>query len=207
MAASIRASRADVTGSRSRLAFTKPCAPPLTAILIQPFWSALPLVVTGCPLRRVATMLSPRSAFDLTLSSSARTCLIAIWPLLLMAMVAGQQGRQNPGIYASGCYASASAARMGLAIAFQQSVGIDSGMDLGGGKAGMAQQFLNGAQVATLAQQMGRKGMAQRMGCRRGRQAECAAQLHDAHLYQPGRQHAAAHAAKQRLIRPGLEWA
>ena len=68
----------------------------------------------------------------------------------------------------------------------------------------MAQQFLDGAQVAAAAQQMGGKGVAQRMRRGRWRQAERAAQLRHAQLDQPWRQHAALDPAKQRLSGQGL---
>jgi hypothetical protein len=52
------------------------------------------------------------------------------------------------------------AARMGLAIAVEQAIGINRGIDLGGGQGSVAEQFLDGAQVATATEQMGSKGMA-----------------------------------------------
>ena len=57
---------------------------------------------------------------------------------------------------------------MGLGIAFEQALGVHGGIDLGGGKARMAQQFLDRAEVAALAEKVGGKGMAQRMGVAEG---------------------------------------
>ncbi len=51
------------------------------------------------------------------------------------------------------------------------------GVNLGGRERGVAQQFLNGAQVAAGAQQMGGEGMAQGVGCGAGGHAESGPQL------------------------------
>src|SRR5690606_13158755 len=100
---------------------------------------------------------------------------------------------------------SALSARVCPAIRVEQAVRIDGGVDLGGGEAGVTQQFLDRAEVAPSGEQVGGKGVAQ--GVRRGRrgQAKGAAQLGDAHLDQPRRQHAALDAAEQRRIRLGGE--
>src|SRR5690606_17660436 len=58
-------------------------------------------------------------------------------------------------------FGDALAAGMGLGVAFEEPLGIDRGIELGGGKAGMAQQFLGGTQGAAPAQQMGGDGVAQ----------------------------------------------
>ena len=63
-------------------------------------------------------------------------------------------------------------ARMRPIIHLEQPRRIDAGIDLRCGKAGMAEQFLNGAQIAAAGKQVGGKGMAQCMRCRRLRQAE-----------------------------------
>lgn len=81
---------------------------------------------------------------------------------------------------------------MGIVVDFQQSCGVDTGIDLGGGKAGMAEQFLNGTQIAAAGQKMGGEGMAQGMWRRIFRQAESAAQFLHLALYDGGLQLAAA---------------
>src|SRR6266852_5192614 len=59
-----------------------------------------------------------------------------------------------------------SAARVRGAVDFQEPLRVDAGIDLGGRERGVAEQFLDRAQVAAAAQKMGREGMPQRM--RRG---------------------------------------
>ena len=75
---------------------------------------------------------------------------------------------------------SRSAARMGGAVGVEQAVGVDGGVDLRRRQRGVAEQFLDGAEVAAAAEQMGGEGVAQRVRRGRGRQAEGAAQLRDA---------------------------
>ena len=49
---------------------------------------------------------------------------------------------------------------MGAVVDFQEPGRIDAGIDLCCGEAGMAEQFLDGAQVPATGQEMGREGMA-----------------------------------------------
>ena len=58
-------------------------------------------------------------------------------------------------------------AGMRLGILLEEMRGVHLGIDLGGRKRGMAQKFLDGAQIGAARQQMGGEGMAQGMG-RRG---------------------------------------
>src|SRR5215208_3994948 len=55
-------------------------------------------------------------------------------------------------------------ARMGRAIDRGKPRRVDPGVALGGGKGGMAQQLLDGAQVPAAGQQMGGKAVPERMG-------------------------------------------
>ena len=66
---------------------------------------------------------------------------------------------------------------MGVVVDFEQPCGVHAGVDLRRGKAGMAEQLLNGAQVSATGQKMRGEGMSERM--RRGvfREAESAAEL------------------------------
>ena len=64
---------------------------------------------------------------------------------------------------------------MGLGILRENMRAVGLGINLRGGKAGMAQQFLNGAKIGTSRQQMRGKGMAQRMWCGAVCQSEAAA--------------------------------
>src|SRR6202142_1785779 len=65
-----------------------------------------------------------------------------------------------------------SSARMGGAIGRKQARAVDSGIDLRRGQRGMAEQVLDGSQVASPSQKMRGEGMAQRMRRRGFRQAE-----------------------------------
>ena len=57
--------------------------------------------------------------------------------------------------------------RVSLAILFEQMGPVHFRVDLGGRQAGMAQKLLDHPEIRPVAQQMGGKGMAQRMGrCR-----------------------------------------
>src|SRR5690606_20056669 len=59
--------------------------------------------------------------------------------------------------------------------------GVDLGVALGGRERGVAEQFLDGTEIATTGQQMGGEGMAEGMRCRRFRKTQLAAQaLHRA---------------------------
>src|SRR6187551_368132 len=64
--------------------------------------------------------------------------------------------------------------RMGGAIDRAQAGGVDVGVALGGREAGVAQQLLDGAQVAAGRQQVGRKGVPERMRLHRFGEAKLA---------------------------------
>lgn len=68
---------------------------------------------------------------------------------------------------------------------------------LRGREAGMAEQLLNGAQVAATREQVGRKGMAQRMWRRALWQAQIGAEFLNFALNDPGMERTAANAPKQ----------
>ena len=57
-------------------------------------------------------------------------------------------------------------------IHFRQPCGVHHRIPLRGGQRGMTQQFLNGPQIATFGQQVGRKAVPQRVGCRGFRKAQ-----------------------------------
>src|SRR5690606_19920242 len=67
-----------------------------------PLASVLPPVVTLWPLRNVPRILLPSSALDRKLSSSARTCLVAICASPISASLAWARQEQNWGCYALG---------------------------------------------------------------------------------------------------------
>src|SRR6476661_4979925 len=69
-----------------------------------------------------------------------------------------------------------SAAGMRAAIDFKQPLRVDAGINLGRRERRVAEQFLNCAEVAAAAQEVGRKRMPQCVGRGGVRQAECAAQ-------------------------------
>src|SRR4051812_36416326 len=85
-----------------------------------------------------------------------------------------------------------SAARMRGAIDFQEPLAVDAGIDLRGRERGVTEQFLNRAQVAAAAEQMGGKGMPQRMRRRAVGQAERAAQPFHGELDDPRAERTAA---------------
>ncbi len=53
---------------------------------------------------------------------------------------------------------------MGLVVHLRQVLKVEVGVDLGGGEAGVAEQFLHRAQVAGGFEQMGGEGVAQQVG-------------------------------------------
>src|SRR4051812_44238238 len=69
-----------------------------------------------------------------------------------------------------------SGARMGRLVGVEQTLGIDRRIDLRGRQRGVAEKFLNRAQVAAARQKMRREGMPQCMRCRGVGEAEHAAQ-------------------------------
>ena len=81
--------------------------------------------------------------------------------------------------------AAANSFCLGAVVDVEQPGRVDAGVDLRCRQAGMAQQFLDGAQIATRAQQMRCKGMAQRMWCRRLGQPQRAPQPRDQQLNVP----------------------
>src|SRR3954447_18520706 len=76
--------------------------------------------------------------------------------------------------------------RMRRTIGGQQSSSVDGGIQLRGRKRGVAEEFLDGAQIAAAAQKMRGEGMAQRMRRGRVRQAERAAHAFDRELEDSG---------------------
>ena len=92
-------------------------------------------------------------------------------------------------------------AGMRVVVDRQQTLGLDRGVALGRRQAGMAEQFLDRAQVAAGAEQVRRKAVAQRMRRRGRRQAEITAQCLHLPLHQARMQRPAARADKQRLVR------
>src|SRR5215208_3664035 len=94
---------------------------------------------------------------------------------------------------------------MGVAIDLEQPLAVDRGVNLRGRKRGMAEQFLDRAQVAAARQKMRGEGMPQRM--RRGTigQAERAAQPLHRQLQDSRAQRSAARADKERAGRRQLE--
>jgi hypothetical protein len=71
---------------------------------------------------------------------------------------------------------NALSARMRGAVDFEQPLGVDPGVNLGGRERGVAKQFLDRAQVAAAGQKVGGKGMPQGMWRRAIGQAQRAAQ-------------------------------
>ena len=92
-------------------------------------------------------------------------------------------------------------ARMGGAIGLHQAGAVDRGVDLRRRQRGMAEQFLDRAQIAAAPQKMGGEGMAQSMRRRAVGQAERAAQPRDGELDDARRKRAALGADEQRPVR------
>src|SRR5215468_10346232 len=91
--------------------------------------------------------------------------------------------------------------RVRAAVNLKQSLGVDAGIDLRRRERGMAEQFLDRAQIAATGQKVGGKGMPERV--RRGAvgQAERAAQPRHCELNDAGAQGSAAGADKDRPLR------
>jgi len=89
---------------------------------------------------------------------------------------------------------------MGAVIDFKKPRSVDAGIDLGRRQAGMAEQFLDGAQIAAAGQKMGGEGVAQCMWGRRIGQAEGASQLLHLSLDDGRLQWATAGAAEKGLL-------
>ena len=97
---------------------------------------------------------------------------------------------------------------MGGVIGCHQPGGIDAGVDLRRRERGVAEQFLDGAQIAAAAEQMRGEGMAQAVRRRRGGQAERAAQPLHRELDDARRERPALDAEKERAVGrqpPGAE--
>ena len=90
---------------------------------------------------------------------------------------------------------------MGRAIGLDQPVGIDRGVDLRRRQRGVAEQFLDRAQIAAAGEKMRGEGMPQRMRRRGLGQAERAAQPRHGKLHEARRQRAALGADEQRAVR------
>ena len=71
---------------------------------------------------------------------------------------------------------------MGGAVGVEQALGIDGGVDLRGRERGVAEEFLDGAEVGAPAKEVGGEAVAQGVRRGRGRQAEGRAQLRHAQL-------------------------
>src|SRR5690606_3301591 len=90
--------------------------------------------------------------------------------------------------------------RMGLVVNVQQVLVVYFGVDLGGGEACVAEQFLDGAQVAACCQKMSGKAVAKRVGGDGIGQVEAAAQMGDEARDEPRVDAATACADKQRVL-------
>src|SRR5438445_3618632 len=88
--------------------------------------------------------------------------------------------------------------RMRLVVGLHQPVERDVGVALGRGQRGVAEQFLDRAQVRAAVQEVGRKGMAERVRCDRREALEGLAFLRDDPLHAAGRPPPAALGAAQR---------
>ena len=91
-------------------------------------------------------------------------------------------------------------ARMGVAVDVHEMGGIDRGVDLGRGQAGMAEQLLQRAQIGAAAEQMGGEAVAQGVRRRPFGEAERAPRLHHRAAHDLAAQRPAARAAEQRLV-------
>ncbi len=89
---------------------------------------------------------------------------------------------------------------MGGLVHAHQLGGVDLGVDLRRRQAGMPEQLLDGAQVPSPAEEMGREGVAERVGRGAVGQAEGAAQALHGELDDAGREGAAPHADEERVV-------
>src|SRR4029450_2233221 len=96
-----------------------------------------------------------------------------------------------------------SSAGVGAGVSLEQVLAIDLGIALRGREAGMAEEFLDGAEIGAGAQQMRGEGMAQRMRRRRLGQAECCPGACDPELDDAGRKFLAAEADEKGVAGAG----
>src|SRR5947209_557623 len=99
---------------------------------------------------------------------------------------------------ASRCDRIMSGTRMRGTIDFEQPLGVDPGIDLRGRERGMAEQFLDRAQVAAAGEKMGRERMPQCMRRRAIGQSQGAAQPFHGELDDAGLERTAARADEDR---------
>src|SRR6478609_1071746 len=159
-----------------------------TFLLIDSVWAPLPSV---SEIARKSASTAIRSAiflFEPDACSACSACSMLSCALINPSWLgsatidrtagAAQEASAPRGLQEA-CYdsfMSASPPRMRAGIDFQQPLGIDAGIDLRGRERGMAEQFLDRAQIAAARQQMRGEGMPERV--RRGAvgQTERAAQ-------------------------------
>src|SRR5690606_34974476 len=98
-----------------------------------------------------------------------------------------------------------SGAWMGLVVNFEQSLGINAGIDLCGRKARMAQQFLNGSEITAASQQMGGERVAQSVWRGAVGQTKTSAQLLHFSLDDGCMKHATLGSTKKRFVGGKIE--
>src|SRR6185369_14201536 len=127
------------------------CEPPISGCKVCKF----KLARHSCrPLSCIPLHKKPNATGRIGRSASLRMKPSTILPKLMTLL-----SRDAPG------------AGMGVAIDLAQPHGIDIGVTLRGAERGVAQQFLDAAQIAARTQQMGGEGMTQRVRCCRFGQA------------------------------------
>src|SRR5215470_6271961 len=151
-------------------------------------WAAVSLVISAdnslAASRRAARLASPGGAAGgavpcasawtapstrAPLSATAKTTDAKGFMTVLPAGVSGicaNVARPPRAIYARGGLRP----RVSVAVDLEQALGVDRGVDLGRRQRGVAQQLLDGAEIAAARQQVGGEGMPQRV--RRGRLGE-----------------------------------
>src|SRR6478609_2241366 len=183
-----------------------------TFLLIDSVWAPLPSV---SEIARKSARTAIRSAiflFEPDACSACSACSMLSCALINPSWLgsatidrtagAAQEASAPRGLQEA-CYdsfMSASPPRMRAGIDFQQPLGIDAGIDLRGRERGVAEQFLDRAQVAAARQQMRGEGMPQRVRGRALGQAERAAQSRHGELHDTWRQRAAFGADKERAV-------
>src|SRR5665213_2982104 len=157
-----------------------------TFLLMASVWAPLPSVSDSARNSAITAISSAIFLFSPEASLAWSACSMLSCALIVVSLPeTPTSDRTNPPAQgASGCDGRVikaeskpvSGARMRDAVDFEQPLGVDAGVNLGGRQRGVAEQFLDRAQIAAAGQKMGREGVPQRMRRRAVGQAERAAQ-------------------------------
>src|SRR5450759_91550 len=157
-----------------------------TFLLMASVWAPLPSVSDSARNSAITAISSAILLFSPEACSACSACSMLSCALMIPSplndlhdcrtTLPAQEASGSDGSMSGIESRAISGARVRGAVDFQQPLAVDAGVDLRGRERGMAAQFLDRAQVAAAAQQVGREGMPQRMRRRTVGQAQRAAQ-------------------------------